>query len=468
MKVKNYIIVLILSSLALMSGCKKSIRALNDQVETPVDSSVTVFLTGTANYASLRTWDDYEVTPPENGTLTGSGYKRTYTPDAGFTGVDTIRFRLGTEGEYTKEATIRVYVGSPSGRIDRHGFDDYTLRGCARDAAKQEKATYVSELRTIDCTGSRLLIGGTKYFWLDEVIDNCFGCDYGIRLSSLDGLEAFTGLESLSIDRGTIADLSPIAALSGLTELHLPEVDGSQISVLTQLGSLQALSFDSPSLVTLADITALSLLESLHVGDIRSPDFDISSIGAASWPNLTSFSLAGEITSLVGLESADLSSLTDFSFSGYSYTDLAALTDTAIPNLETLTIVLTESESLQNFTGNRFSNLREMDIRGFELLSFTELVDNEWPALESLTLKSSLYAYDLAGTENLQLPALTTLDMHEVRNLTDLSALLTWDMPNIETIILTRAQNTLPCSEVARVEAQFPDADVQTNINCLE
>lgn len=462
-------ILLVLSILLIGTGCKRAINATNDQVETPVNTPVTVFITGTANYTVKGwDWDDYQVEAPENGMLEGEGYKRTYTPNPDFTGIDTIRFRLGTEGNYTNYAEVKVHVGAPSGRIDRHGFESFALRDCVRQAAAEEGAAYVHELRSIDCSGSTLLVGGTKFFWLDDVFDNCINCDRGIKFNSFSGLEEFTQLETIRIGKGGTADLTPIAAMSDLTELVVPSIDGSQVNLLANFTDLTLLAFNSSNLTDFSGVTGLSNLQSLGMTNLRSDELDFTSIASADWPALTSLTLSGDILSITGIESANLPALTELNLSAYSSIDLTSLASADLPQLERLNLFFMDEASIHSFIGNDFTSLRELSITGYDILSYQSLTQNSWPALESMTLLASRDVTDLAGTENLQLPSLKVLDLHDIDTLTDVSALLTWQMPQIETIILTRGQDQLPCSERDRVIAQFPDADVQTNIHCKE
>ena len=427
-----------------------------------------MYLLGTANY-TINDWDDYEiVSPPSHGALTGSGFKRIYTPDPGFAGVDSIRFRLSTAGNYTNEATIRIYVDDITGRIDRLSFDSYSLRACVRDAADNQNAVFPADITQLECSGSTLLVGGTKYFWLEDTIDNCIGCDFGIRLGSIQGIQLFDQLQKLDIAKGSLSDLSPLSSLLNLTELHLPSVVTSDTTALSQLNNLTSLSFDSETISDFDGVAGLTGLEAFSLSGITNPEFDMSSIADVSWPDLERLWLSGNFSDIDGLEAAGLDSLTEFDLLSFEPFSMTALTSSALPTIRSLSIYLSGNQSLQGWAGNEFDQLERLSISGFDLVDLSALVQNNWPNLETLTIAASLDMTALTGTDGLELPSLKTLDVSAVRNLNDVSELLTWSLPQIETIIMTRAQGVLPCDALAAVEAQFPQANVQSNIMCLE
>ncbi|MDQ4141976.1 MAG: Ig-like domain-containing protein, partial [Bacteroidota bacterium] len=80
--------------------------AYSQNVTTAVNTSKAITLKGTGGSPLV-----YEiVSHPKNGTLTGSGAKRTYRPKAGYTGSDSFTYRViwGCQSSTVKTVTIRV------------------------------------------------------------------------------------------------------------------------------------------------------------------------------------------------------------------------------------------------------------------------------------------------------------------------------------------------------------------------
>jgi Leucine-rich repeat (LRR) protein len=88
----------------------------------------------------------------------------------------------GCSGNPTPEKTL----------ISAHEFKDSYIAKCVKDSAASQNATYVHELKWLDCRGERLSAD-----------------DFGPRgyASSTQGLEALTALESLSLDGNWLATL---------------------------------------------------------------------------------------------------------------------------------------------------------------------------------------------------------------------------------------------------------------------
>ncbi|WP_158267521.1 choice-of-anchor tandem repeat GloVer-containing protein [Adhaeribacter arboris] len=53
------------------------------------------------------------VSQPKNGSLSGSGAKRTYTPNAGFTGTDAFSYRVSWGCQSSTTKTVSIQVGTP-------------------------------------------------------------------------------------------------------------------------------------------------------------------------------------------------------------------------------------------------------------------------------------------------------------------------------------------------------------------
>ncbi|NDW21980.1 Ig-like domain-containing protein, partial [Alteromonas hispanica] len=82
--------------------------AQDQSVTTPEDTAKTITLTGSD--ADNDTLSYVVVTQPSNGTLSGSGATRTYTPNADFTGTDTFMYKVNDGSEDSATATVTITV----------------------------------------------------------------------------------------------------------------------------------------------------------------------------------------------------------------------------------------------------------------------------------------------------------------------------------------------------------------------
>ncbi|MEZ5465787.1 MAG: Ig-like domain-containing protein [Lysobacteraceae bacterium] len=103
---------------------------------TAEDTPVAVTFTGTDSDGSIVAWNI--ASQPSNGTLSGSGNSRTYTPALDFNGVDTFTYRAeDDDGGLSLPATVTITVtpvndaprtvGSIPDQQASEGDDDYTI-----------------------------------------------------------------------------------------------------------------------------------------------------------------------------------------------------------------------------------------------------------------------------------------------------------------------------------------------------
>ncbi len=184
-----------------------------------------------------------------------------------------------------------------------------------------------------------------------------------IYLTSLVGMQNFTGLTELSLFAGYASDIGPLAGLtkltsltlrgdsisdigvlSGLTNLTELQVRGvfQDISALSGLTGLTRLSIQSEAITDITQLSGLTKLTRLSVSGASITD--ISPLGGLSgltglWISRTSVSDIGPLRTLPGLTSLDLqsnsitdisplaglTSLTNFYLNDNSITDVGAL-----------------------------------------------------------------------------------------------------------------------------------------------
>jgi hypothetical protein len=89
-------------------------------VSTAQDSSVAVTLDGSDIDGDSLTYSI--VSGPSDGTVTGSGANRTYTPDSGFVGSDSFVYSV-SDGVASDQATVSITVSAVSGVVFEDDFE---------------------------------------------------------------------------------------------------------------------------------------------------------------------------------------------------------------------------------------------------------------------------------------------------------------------------------------------------------
>ncbi|QNF32735.1 T9SS type A sorting domain-containing protein [Adhaeribacter swui] len=88
---------------------KANPTAYAQRVTTAVNTAKVITLKGTGGSPLV-----YEIiSQPKNGTLSGSGAKRTYTPKSDFSGTDSFTYRVNWGCQSSTVATITIQVGTP-------------------------------------------------------------------------------------------------------------------------------------------------------------------------------------------------------------------------------------------------------------------------------------------------------------------------------------------------------------------
>lgn len=246
------------------------------------------------------------------------------------------------------------------------------------------------------------------------------------KTEDLAGIEAFTGLRELMMERCKVTDLKPLAGNKELQKLIIE--DGSSIedfSVLAVLNQLQELRIDAE---TLKDISFINQMEHLTVLEIE--DSKIISIQPLEGRVML------EELSLVGnSELADYNTVS--TLSGLRKLTINKSIGNADPNLSPL------------------GQLTELTIRGFSSIHFLQQMNAleqlnifgchiDQPAafagltsLETLVLKS--FWGDLANLDFItSLPNLKSLDMAGISFYGDMSAV--FNIPNLNQLILNGAE----------------------------
>lgn len=118
---------------------------------------------------------------------------------------------------------------------------DAALQACIEQAIVDQKATLANELRSLNCSHA--------------------------EISSLQGLEIFTGLRQLKLTANEIRNLAPIVPLSSLEELYLDNNQVVDPVPLYDLLSLRVLDLSDNSALQCPSANALFRLEDVTLPD---------------------------------------------------------------------------------------------------------------------------------------------------------------------------------------------------------
>ena len=234
---------------------------------------------------------------------------------------------------------------------------------------------------------------------------------WGTQVADLTPLAALTGLQLLDISGTRATDLTPLAALTGLQSLTFWGTQVEDLTPLAALTRLQSLSLSGTQVADLTPLAALTGLQSLSISGNLVTDLTplVALTGLQSlhlrYTQATDFSLLAKLTNLLSLNLAD-SKFADL-------TPLAALT-----GLQSLDVSSTQVADLTPLAA--LTSLHSLRLSGTQITDLKPLA--ALTSLQSLRLKStqitdviplaaltSLRSLDLSGTQVTDLSPLAKL-----------------------------------------------------------
>lgn len=263
-------------------------------------------------------------------------------------------------------------------------------------------------------------------------------------VESLDGLDAFPDLESLSVYGSDLTEIKEVVAVKNLKSLRLENCDELRdFSVFSVLGNLESLHIESEALKDLGFISGMKNLKRLEVLDAAIMNLD----SLASRPELEALTIENcdEMKSAAGV--SNLVNLKELSLElGYECPepDLSALTQVEklslaqfkncgfLRNMTELTSLTLDNCSIEDGSGlSALVKLRELKCTAFvgQLARDYRFVTS-FPALESLDIRGMATYYDISGFFNM--PALKSLNISGMECEINFSKLA--DNPSLETL----------------------------------
>ena len=254
--------------------------------------------------------------------------------------------------------------------------------------------------------------------------------------SSLDGIEAFTGLQYLFVEYGALEDISALTRLPNLQGLSLTDCDRlTDFAPLMELTGLQELSIESAQLKTIDFISAMPGLTSLRVENSVITELD----ALADCPEITTLYLTGNyrIEDYTGLDAlpglVNLTLELNYSEQMPSFQNLGSLNQLTLKNANDLSL-LRNAPNVTYLCLERCAGWELEAITAMQELVTLEIHDfgSATESLEPLTRLPKLEALDLSGTdvfgsvnEIFGIQSLYYLDLSDCRIALDFDALPT-------------------------------------------
>lgn len=254
------------------------------------------------------------------------------------------------------------------------------------------------------------------------------------NIDSLNGIQRFKNVSSLSLDAGNIHELDELALLKSLISLTLKDCNAvSDFTVLSSLSNLEKLSIQSETLRSANFLSGLPNLRSLTLIDTRIYDLSI----LKKHTNLTSLTIK-DCDELMNLDVlSKLTKLRNLSIElPYECPKPALSTLTKVINLE-----------ISNFNSTTFlQNLTALETLQIESCSIDD--PSAFSALENLNSIScsslSLKVEDWEFISNI--PHLKTLNLNNLSTYKDISSL--FNISGLETLLLNGAECEIDFSKL--------------------
>ena len=190
--------------------------------------------------------------------------------------------------------------------------------------------------------------------------------DMGLNDSVLEELVSLYALDSLSLARNFLTDISPISKLGGLVTLNLSDNQIRDISALKSLTSLRTLYLDNNPIEDLSPLYNLSSLSSLSIKGIKLTESQLQAL-ARSLPNCAIHSDAAE------------AEVQDISFGGVTFkSDITELNLSGMGLRDISAVAGCEKLRKLDLSGNEISDLSPlMNLPELEWLdiSYTQVSD---------------------------------------------------------------------------------------------
>ncbi|GEM_PF-2253706 len=282
---------------------------IDDAFATHYETAVAMDILANDISANIESLAISSVTTPANGSVViESNGTLTYTPDAGFSGIDSFIYTV-TDGSDSKSATVTISVKTES--ID---IPDPRLAECIRAVLRVEDVLDITQelaltITRLSCANVTDLTGIEYLANLEYINISNTHTQYSLtslfairglskltqahflikNLSDISAVANLVNLERLEIGMGDFSDISALSTLTKLTQLSIANTKLKDISVLSSLPRLTSVNLDYNFI---DDISPLSTLANLK--NIALSFNNISDISALSHLNrVWSIGLAG-------------------------------------------------------------------------------------------------------------------------------------------------------------------------------
>ena len=415
---------------------------------------------GTAARYEVRMHDDY-IAPPDWADATvapgapapsPAGATESMTID-GLTEDATYFFAVTAWDEQDNTPGCSNCASATCYDNEEIGFADPAVAAAVRDALGipdapllRQDVRRLTELNIADA-------GVTSLAGLEECVNLRGLVACGNSIADLSPLAGLTAITELDLGRNLLADLTPLAGLTAAVHVRLADNRITDVSPLAAMAVLELLDLARNPLADVSPLAGLTALTALDLADDQVADL----AGLAAMTALEILNLAGnavtDLSPLAGLTALEILNLTDNAATSLS--PLAGLTSmvwlyvsgnpagdlgplagmSALQLLDARDVGATATAALSGLTAMRYLMLSDnaiVDLSGLSAMTAVEMVDvgnNNVTDLSPLAGKASLTnlrCYLNAITDLSPLTGLTALDVvdFDSNHVTDLQALV--------------------------------------------
>ncbi|UOG92000.1 MAG: leucine-rich repeat domain-containing protein [Candidatus Thiothrix sulfatifontis] len=200
---------------------------------------------------------------PQHGSVTAPiGNSVTYTSTQGYTGTDNFSFWVTDGTAFSTPATIGITVKPDDFLLT---FVAGTLIPAIKQRQLQEFQEYIDNLRISDpfiqsCFSGAIPQGQALY---DLTSFTCEGQD--LSQADLSNLGQLVNLQTLELPHSKLDDISALSTLKNLTRLNLASNELTDISALAGMTKLTELDLSFNSITRISNLSNLTQLQELHL-----------------------------------------------------------------------------------------------------------------------------------------------------------------------------------------------------------
>jgi len=379
-----------------------NIEITMDQNSTPTAFNLTLHATD-ADGDSL-TWSiSTQASHGTASTTAGPGLSNAigYVPQANYNGTDAFTVQVSDGHGGTDSIIVYVTILVPINQVTGNSaiMPDATLASCINQLAASNGWVHTIDVTSLTCRGFT-----------------------GPRISSLQGISAFTAVTQLNFSTNSISNIAPLSV--------------SPFPVLTRV------YLDNNAITSIAPLSSATMPALNYLYLANNSITDITPLSQASLSNLTWLDLGyNTIASISPLTSVNFSGLTYLFLSSNAITDITPLASVNFPNLYQLNLESNTISNISPLSSANFPALNSLNLGNNTITDIAPLATANFSGLNILYLNNNRIS-SITPLATANFPALAYLNLN-VNSLTDITPFSTANFPALTNLELGTNQITV-------------------------